>query len=168
MRSDEIRHSMNDVTANGHHCAYCGHRLSEDAPEIERFGEHICSDAHAGEFIAGVRAQRMQAARQRVASAAQTGCDLPPAGQGSWREYLKRGACWGAPLLLLVAIPVFWTGTGFGATAGSLLGVLALFACPLGMYFMMRSMSGMGQHKGDEKHESVTRDMEGRRKDDRA
>jgi multisubunit Na+/H+ antiporter MnhG subunit len=55
---------------------------------------------------------------------------------------VKRNACWGAPLLVLLAIPLFWTG-GWAATGGSLLSVLALLACPLAMYFMMRAMTNM-------------------------
>jgi hypothetical protein len=58
---------------------------------------------------------------------------------------LKRAACWGAPVLLLLAMPLIWSG-GWAAAGGSLLSVLALLACPLGMYFMMRSMGSM-QHQ---------------------
>jgi hypothetical protein len=74
-------------------------------------------------------------------------CALPPPGQRGWRNYLKRGACWGAPLLMLLAIPLIWSG-GWAATGGSVLSALALLACPLGMYFMMRGMMGM-QHGND-------------------
>jgi len=59
-------------------------------------------------------------------------------------DYLKQGACWGAPLLLLLAIPLFWSGSATAATGGSILSVLALLACPLGMFFMMRAMGNMG------------------------
>jgi hypothetical protein len=55
---------------------------------------------------------------------------------------VKRAACWGAPLLMLLAIPLVWSG-GWAAAGGSLLSVLALLACPLGMYFMMRAMTNM-------------------------
>jgi hypothetical protein len=61
---------------------------------------------------------------------------------------LKRGACWGAPLLLLLALPLLWSGSGVAATAGSLLSVLAVLACPLGMYFMMRGMMSMRHREG--------------------
>lgn len=63
--------------------------------------------------------------------------------QQGWKHYLKMGACCGAPLLVLVIL----TGGGgavLGA-AGTRLPFLALLACPLGMYFMMRSISKMGQ-----------------------
>ena len=62
-----------------------------------------------------------------------------------WRDLLKRAACWVAPVLLLLAIPLIWSG-GWAAAGGSLLSVLAVLACPLGMYFMMRSM-GSTQHQ---------------------
>jgi hypothetical protein len=48
-------------------------------------------------------------------------------------------------VLLLLAIPLLWSG-GWAAAGGSLLSVLAFLACPLGMYFMMRSMTSM-QHR---------------------
>jgi hypothetical protein len=63
------------------------------------------------------------------------------------------GACVGAPLLALA----FLAGGGgavLGA-AGALVPILAFLACPLAMYFMMRSMSKMGDkerrpEKGEE------------------
>lgn len=130
------------------HCAYCGHAFSNEEQAPERFGERFCSDAHAEAFVDGVRAACMgAAARAETASvhsqaSPATGCAMPPAGQRTWGSYLKRAACWGAPLLLLLAIPLIWSG-GWAATGGSLLGVLALLACPLGMYFMMRGMMNM-------------------------
>lgn len=130
-----------NVTTAVRHCAYCGHALSEEAPAIERFGERFCSEIHAGEFAAGVRAARMQAAA--LTEPASTACALPAAGQRTWKDYVKRGACWSAPLLVLLAVPLFWSGNAAAATGGSILSVLALLACPLGMYFMMRAMTSM-------------------------
>ena len=121
------------------HCGYCGSRVQDDT-RIERFGERFCSDAHADEFVAGVRAARIQTANQMPVS---MGCGLPTGGRQTWKDYLKRGACWGAPLLLLLAIPLFWSGGATAAAGGSLLSLLAVLACPVAMYFMMRSMSGM-------------------------
>lgn len=117
------------------YCASCGQRI--DVPQtIARFGERFCSEAHAEQFVDGVRAARIEAAaRQNVADA----CSLPPAGQRSWRDYVKPSLCWGAPLLLLLAIPLLWSG-GAWAAGGSLLSLLAVLACPVGMYFMMRAM----------------------------
>ncbi len=43
------------------HCAYCGHTITGEAKAPERFGERFCSEAHAEEFVTGVRAVRMEA-----------------------------------------------------------------------------------------------------------
>lgn len=118
------------ISQLGRHCAYCGRTVSQDTPAIERFGERFCSEDHAEEFTGGVRAARIQAAAQR--ENAHPGCDIPPAGQRTWKDYLKRGACWGAPLLILLAVPLFWTGSAAAATGGSILSILAFLACPWG------------------------------------
>lgn len=123
------------------HCGYCGRPITDDVAS-DRFGERFCSEKHADEFATGVRAARIDAAARRVDVDA--ACRVLPPGQQGWGARLKRAACWGAPLLLLLAIPLFWAG-GWAAAGGSLLSVLALLACPLGMYFMMRGMSGMQQ-----------------------
>jgi hypothetical protein len=132
------------------YCAYCGHRIADDVSAPQRFGESFCSENHAEEFAAGVRAARTEAATrlgESQAPASGMACAMPPPGQRGWRDYLKRAACWGAPVLLLLALPLVWSG-GWAATGGSLLSVLALIACPLGMYFMMRGMMGM-KHGND-------------------
>ena len=138
------------------HCAYCGNTVTEEASAPERFGERFCSEAHAEEFVAGVRAARMQAAARPEKTEVHSGtkggdaCALASPTQRGWSAYLKRSACWGAPVLLLVALPLIWSG-GWVATGGSLLSVLALLACPVGMYFMMRGMMSMQhQDKGPE------------------
>jgi hypothetical protein len=132
------------------HCAYCGHPIPGDADPPERFGDRFCSDAHAEEFVAGVRAARMdsvaRAQDRAVEETARGACALMAPGQRSWRNSLRRAVCWDAPLLALVAIPLFWSG-GLAPTGSSLLTGLALLACPLGMYIMMRSMTGM-RHDG--------------------
>ena len=136
-------------TVTQRYCSYCGETVASDTPAIERFGERFCSHAHADEFAARVRAARIDAAARAETSA--TACSVALAGARSWRDYLKKGACWGAPLLLLLAIPLFWSGNAVAATGGSVLSVLALIACPLGMFFMMRAMGGMnhgGQTSG--------------------
>lgn len=127
------------------HCGYCGRPITDDVAS-GRFGERFCSETHADEFAAGVRAARIDAAARRVDvdDRPTPACPVLPPGQQGLGARVKRAACWGAPLLLLLAIPLFWAG-GWAAAGGSLLSVLALLACPLGMYFMMRSMSGMQQ-----------------------
>ncbi len=133
------------------HCAYCGHTITDEVVAPERFGERFCSEAHAEEFVAGVRAARMEAIarpeKTEVRGATKGGgaCALASPAERGWSAYLKRAVCWGAPVLLLVALPLIWSG-GWVAAGGSLLSVLALLACPVGMYFMMRGMMGM-QHQ---------------------
>src|SRR5437899_2831717 len=102
--------TLNDKrTESRRHCGYCGLAVRDDTPAIERFAEQFCSEVHAEEFVAGVRNARMQATARPEAGP--TSCAFPTTGQRSWKDYLKRGACWGAPLLLLLAIPLFWSGS---------------------------------------------------------
>jgi hypothetical protein len=152
------------------HCTYCGGPIADGASVPRRFGEPFCSPAHAEEFVAGVRSARIEAAARATAMDAPAatrwgtappaalsadapgaprtgaGCALAAPGQRGGTAFLKRAACWGGPLLLLVALPLVWSG-GWAAAGGSLLSVAALLACPLGMYFMMRAMGGMQRHQ---------------------
>jgi hypothetical protein len=139
------------------HCGYCGRAITEDIEASQRFGERFCSEKHADEFATGVRAARIDAAARGIGvdDRPATACPVLPAGQQGWRSRLKRAACWGAPLLLLLAIPLFWAG-GWAAAGGPLLSLLALLACPLGMYVMMRSMSGMQQSPDAPAHRAGT------------
>ena len=145
------------------HCAYCGQRI-EPSPIIERFGERFCSAPHAEEFTEGVRAARIETAARRAADA----CSLPPAGQRTWQDYVKRNACWGAPLLLILAIPLFWSGGAVAATGGSLLSLLAVLACPVGMYFMMRAMMPAHREGGPPAGQADSTRQEPGKKDGRA
>jgi hypothetical protein len=138
------------------HCAHCGHRIDDSAVVSERFGETLCSEAHAEQFAEGVRQARIAAVARRRADG--EACSLPPVSERTWKDYVKRGACWGAPLLLLLAIPMFWSGSTLGIAGGSLLSVLAALACPLGMYFMMRAMMNMGHHDAPPRTEPVKDD----------
>jgi len=52
---------------------------------------------------------------------------------------LMMAVCCGAPLLVLAAVALF--GVSLPAIGGSLLSVIAVVACPVGMYLMMRMMS---------------------------
>ena len=129
---------MKPLTTETAYCGQCGAPIAADAPDIERFGERFCSTEHAGTFVDAVRASRVTHAARESAPAA---CGFTSGGDGSsWKNRLKRSACWVAPLLILVAIPLLWSGSALAATGGSILSVLALLACPLGMFFMMRAM----------------------------
>lgn len=138
------------------HCPICGVEVSSSAET--RFGEAFCSPSHAEEFVEKVRAARIQAAA--ALSTPDTAAQLPATAttawpkQRDWKHYFKMGACVGVPLLGLVFL-AGGGGTVLGA-AGALLPALALLACPLAMYFMMRGMSKMGHQesprdKADEK-----------------
>ncbi|MFQ5828433.1 MAG: DUF2933 domain-containing protein [Candidatus Methylomirabilia bacterium] len=59
-----------------------------------------------------------------------------------WKHHLKMAACCGAPLLALVILA--GGGGALLGAAGALLPFLVLLACPVGMYFMMRSRSSTG------------------------
>ena len=57
----------------------------------------------------------------------------------SWlKGMLPMGICCTAPFLLILAIPLF--GISLVGAAGALLPLIAMLACPLGMYLMMRRM----------------------------
>jgi hypothetical protein len=145
------------MTETGRHCAHCGLAVTDEVPAIERFGERFCSEAHAEEFTADVRKARIQAAA-RVETAS-TSCGLSSSAPRTGKDYLKRAACWGAPVLVILAIPLFWSGSAAAATGVSILSALALLACPLGMYFMMRAMGnmshgGQSQAKDAEDHDA--------------
>ena len=63
---------------------------------------------------------------------------------GGIAGFWKMAACCGGMLLLLPALGLVSAG-GIAAVAGSALSVLAVLACPIGMYFMMRAMMKQGK-----------------------
>jgi len=140
------------------HCPICGVEVSSSTDT--RFGEAFCSVTHAEEFVGKVREAKIQSAVALAVHAAEPEVRHPETStaaapvQPAWKRYVKMGTCVAAPLLALV----FLAGGGgavLGA-AGALVPILAFLACPLAMYFMMRSMSKMGdkehpQDKGQEK-----------------
>ncbi len=128
------------------YCAYCGVDLDRGAEVPKRFGEPFCGDAHADAFVQEARAAKVESA----GGADQTTAAAPTRGQASsgWdlKRALKMAACCGLPLLAVV----FLAGGG-GALLGAgaaVLPLLAVLACPLAMFFMMRGMQGYG--KGDD------------------
>ncbi|MDR7553955.1 MAG: DUF2933 domain-containing protein [Armatimonadota bacterium] len=127
-------------------CAFCGQPADPGAPAIDRFGEAFCSEAHAEAFVHAVRAAKVQAAAGAPASversSAPAGATPPPR---TWTASLGKALCWGAPLLVVAFVLVGGT-RALAGVAGTVLPVLALLACPLGMYFMMRAMAKTGDH----------------------
>ena len=62
----------------------------------------------------------------------------PIQGKGWLKGTLGMAICCGAPLLLVAAISFF--GLSLGAIASGALSLVAILACPVGMYLMMRMM----------------------------
>ena len=141
------------ATGQARYCAFCGAEVGQEgAPE--RFGEIFCSDAHAEEFVTGVRAVRVQTGVAGGAEVQRTDGTAPEQPTGAakpwdWKMALKMAACCGAPLLALVVLA--GGGGALLGAAGSLLPVLAFLACPIGMYFMMRGMSKGHQQQPKDK-----------------
>lgn len=131
------------------YCPVCGIEVS--SPAEARFGEAFCSPGHAEAFTEKVQAARVEAAAARAVETTDTEQRPNTTAVGApkprdWKRYVKTGACIGAPALALL----FLAGGG-GAVlgwAGALLPVLAVLACPVAMYFLMRSMATTG-HPGD-------------------
>ena len=137
------------------YCAFCGEDLDPTAIAVRRFGEPFCGEAHAAAFVKEARAVRAEAValaegRREVDDRVPQDAAGPtkPVSKG-WdlKRVLKMGACCAAPILVLV----FLAGGG-GALLGAgtaILPVLAVLACPLGMFFMMRAMAGHGKSESD-------------------
>ena len=73
----------------------------------------------------------------------ETKAEKPSQGEKKWtlKGMLMMVVCCAAPLLLLAAIPFLGLTFGSYAAVGSgLLSIVALLACPVGMYLMMRMM----------------------------
>ena len=62
----------------------------------------------------------------------------PMQGKGWLKGTFGMAICCGAPLLLVAAISFF--GLSLGAIASGALSLVALLACPVGMFLMMRMM----------------------------
>jgi hypothetical protein len=62
----------------------------------------------------------------------------PMQGSGWLKGSLGMAICCGAPLLLFAAIAFF--GLSLGAIASGALSLVAVLACPVGMFLMMRMM----------------------------
>ena len=62
----------------------------------------------------------------------------PMQGKGWLKGSLGMAICCGAPILLIAAISFF--GLSLGALASGALSLVAVLACPVGMFIMMRMM----------------------------
>lgn len=128
-------------------CGQCGQRVVTGGPSIERFGEPFCSEPHAEAFAQAVRATRVRAAATALAAGGTAPPDVPGSGSPArrdWKAYLGKALCWGAPLLVVAVL--LGGGTQVLGAASAFLPVLAVLACPLGMFLMMRAMAKTGRH----------------------
>lgn len=149
-------------------CGFCGADL-DGARVAWRFGEPFCGEAHAEAFAAEVRAARIATAAatartmEEGAAAPETSgqqeksvarsCDL--------KRTLKMAVCCGAPLLAVVLLA--GGGGAFLGAGAAVLPYLALLACPLAMFFMMRAMHHDEKHQS-QAGQSATRRSEGQDK----
>lgn len=143
-----------DTSRAERYCATCGMNAAKSGPPIERFGEPFCSEAHAAEFVEAVRAARVEATPALPSGPETARCaEAGGTARRGWRAYVGRALCWGVPLLAVVVL--LGGGTTVLGAASGLLPVLAVLACPLGMYLMMRSMAKTeapdDRHKGEER-----------------
>jgi len=73
-----------------------------------------------------------------VIAPAESGSRCQMQGKGWLKGGLAMGICYAAPLLLIAAVTLF--GISLGALASGALSLVALLACPVGMFLMMRMM----------------------------
>jgi hypothetical protein len=131
----------------GRYCGLCGQSADPGEAAIERFGEAFCSEAHADEFVQAVRAARVEAAVTGPTAVERAGSPANAATPSrDWKASLGKPLCWGVPLLVVALVLAGGTGALAGV-AGAALPFLAILACPVGMYFMMRAMSKTGDHE---------------------
>lgn len=96
----------------------------------------------SSEKVAGEETERAEVLSPEVVNAEETSEAAPQQKQGGLKGMLMMAACCAAPLLLLAAIPFLGAAFGSLAAVGSgLITVLALLACPVGMFLMMRMMN---------------------------
>jgi hypothetical protein len=171
LSSSNGRPAPSDAT----YCAFCGTELEGGEAAAKRFGEPFCSAAHAEAFAAEVRAARTAAAAARPTGepgddAGQTAAG----GEGQWGlgRLLKLAACCGIPILAVVLLA--GGGAALLGAGAAALPYLALLACPLGMFFMMRGMQHHGSddaQRGQDQAKASTADrgtLRGRRPDARS
>lgn len=150
----------------GVYCAFCGIERQAPGAMASRFGEPFCSEAHGEAFAAEVRAARVGAAASVEQGDARGPADpqgtepgRAGAGGSSLGRVAKLAVCCGLPLL---AVAFLAGGGGVLLGAGAVvLPYLALLACPLGMFFMMRAMQG--RTKNNDERERSTRPNDSRK-----
>lgn len=148
-----VEDGRNAVTET--YCPICGRDATD--PSLKRFGEYFCSEAHVAEYAREVRSNQdtettavATVAGADVTTSQTTGTLEPgqtPQKKGGIGGFWKMAACCGGMLLLLPALGLVNLG-GVAAVGGSLLSLVAVLACPIGMYLMMRMMMKQEKHAG--------------------
>ncbi len=139
-----------------HYCPICGREAAD--PALKRFGEFFCSEEHVAEYAQEIRERAIQAALATTEGQAMQpdGAEPTATKKGGLSRLLKLGACCAAPILALaILVPLLSGASGLFAIGGNLLVLAAFLACPLSMYFLMRSMQRMSQGERGEGHEQV-------------
>ena len=99
----------------------------------------------SGEILAHEKHKDLAEQSTAVASSAEgDSATCPMQGKGWLNGTLGMAICCAAPLLLVAAISFF--GLSLGAITSGALSLVALLACPVGMFLMMRMMSKKGEN----------------------
>lgn len=122
--------------------------LREEAERVEVLSPEVVNAEGMSEALPREKQGELREDREiaevlspEVVNAAEASAAPPQQKQGGLKGMLMMAICCGAPLLLLLAIP--FLGAAFGSLAAvgtGLLTVVAVLACPVGMYLMMRMM----------------------------
>jgi hypothetical protein len=150
-----------ETRGNHIYCASCGAAVDTTRSVPRRFGESFCSEAHAETFVTEARAARLAVAARAAGEAGDTeaaGGLSEKSGARRWdlKRALKMAVCLGAPLIA-VAFLVGGGGALLGAGA-AVFPYVALLACPLSMFFMMRGMQGHAKGDGESAHSAASGD----------
>ncbi|HVQ77129.1 MAG TPA: DUF2933 domain-containing protein [Candidatus Binatia bacterium] len=143
--------------ARAAYCAYCG--LGVDQVSPTRFGEPFCGEEHAEAFAAEVRSARARSLALVDDGGTPDGGEMTasenrPDRGWNLRRVLTLGACCAIPIL--AAAILLGGGAALLGVGAAVLPYLALLACPIGMFFMMRAMQGRRDHGGTEPSESMS------------
>lgn len=136
------------------YCAVCGQDSRIHGTPVHRFGETLCSEAHAKAFVAAVQADRTRRAAGNSsltppdAGGASASCAVAGTGSSGWKRWALHALCWGAPLVALLLL--FGGAASLLGAAEAALPYLALLACPLAMILMMRAMGSTHQMRSED------------------
>jgi hypothetical protein len=104
---------------------------------VEKLSEQK-GDLVSGKFLAEKENLDVESSAGAVVKTAEGSTACPIQGKGWFKGALGMAICCAAPLLLFAAIAFF--GLSLGAIASGALSLVALLACPVGMFLLMRMM----------------------------